>query len=482
VADGTADGIAPAAATSHAAPLPSGPLLDQLLEAATDAIWMRDPDGVFQVANDATCSIMGRTRDRIIGHSVAEIWGDEIAAQLAEQTRQIFASGVPQTVEEEMLHAGLGERRIYLSNKVPVYGPDRQPLGILGISRDITERKRNELALQESEARLALQLAEMNALYEAAPLGLAFFDREYRYLRINDVLAEINGVPASQHIGRSIREVLPANAPHVEPVIDRIFATGEAIGDFEVTGETHQQPGVMRHWLTGFYPVTGSSGDVEAVGAWVVEISERKAAEQREALLAREVDHRAKNLLAIVQSIVQLTKAGDADELKEGIIGRIQSLARAHSLLADTRWDGAQLGQIVREELAPYLGSHGAGTTVDGPPLLLRPVAAQGLAMVLHELATNAAKYGALSRPGGQLTVQWVRADGVLELCWEEQGGPAVEPPRSSGFGSRIIRATIEGQLHGRLQQEWRSKGLLCVIRIPAAEVGATVAPENFQP
>ena len=305
---------------------------------------------------------------------------------------------------------------------------------------------------------------------KSAPIGLAFFDREYRYLRINEELAAINGVPAADHLGRTIREVLPENAPTVEPAIDRVFATGEAVRDLEVSGETPHRPGVVRHWLTGFYPVKGESGEVQAVGAWVVEISERKAAEQREVLLAREVDHRAKNLLAVVQSVVQLTHASEPEELKQGIVGRIQALARAHSLLADARWDGAQLSDLVREELAPYLDGSGTRVTLEGPEMLLRPAAAQSLAMVLHELVTNAVKYGALSTDAGHLSVQWERVDAMLELRWVEHDGPPVVAPRTSGFGSKIMRASIERQLHGSIDQQWLAAGLSCIIRIPAAE------------
>ena len=104
---------------------------------------------------------------------------------------------------------------------------------------------------------LAQQVAELNALYESAPIGLAFFDRDYRYVRINRELASINGLSVEDHDGRTLRDILPVNAPQIESVIDKVFATGEAVRDLEVTGETPQQPGVERHWLTGFYPVAG---------------------------------------------------------------------------------------------------------------------------------------------------------------------------------------------------------------------------------
>ena len=446
-------------------------LLNQLLGAAKDAIWMRDAAGIFRVANPAACAIMGGAPADIIGRSVTDIWGPEIGSRLMKETEELFEKRQPITVEEQMLDRASDRTITFLSNKVPLFAANGARIGILGISRDISDRKAAENELRESQVRLASQLAEVNALYESAPIGLAFFDREYRYMRINDELAAINGVPAQAHIGRTIREILPRNAPSVEPLIDKVFATGKAVRDVEVSGETPQQPGVTRHWLTGLYPVNDVAGVVEAVGIWVVEISERKAAEQRELLLAREVDHRAKNLLAVVQSVVQLTQAANADELKAGIVGRIQSLARAHSLLAESRWDGAELDSLVREELAPYLNRSNERVTIDGQPFFLRPAAAQSIALVLHELATNAVKYGALSSPAGKLHVAWRReADGMIEIGWDESGGPPVVEPQTSGFGSKIIRASIERQLRGAVQYRWRAEGLHCVMRLPAVE------------
>ena len=233
-------------------------------------------------------------------------------------------------------------------------------------------------------------------------------------------------------------------------------------------------PASDRHWLTGLYPVKDTDGNVEAVGIWVIEISDRKRSEERETLLAREVDHRAKNLLAVVQSVVQLTRASEPAELKAAIVGRIQALARAHSLLAESRWDGAQLGDLVREELAPYFGASEGQVTVEGPPIFLRPAAAQSLAIVLHELATNAAKYGALSSGDGRLRVSWTPIDGDVELVWDESGSAKVTAPKSSGFGSKIIEASVKRQLHGKLSQEWRREGLLCKIRIAALEASGS--------
>ena len=449
-------------------------LLNQLLEAASDAIWMRDLEGVFRVANPAACKVMGGDRNQIVGRSMYEVWGVDVARHLAAEAEDIVRSGQGISVEEEMYDSGRGGPTVFLSNKVPIYSAAGDPIGILGVSRDITNRKHTEVELRESRTRLAEQLAELNALYESAPIGLGFFDREYRYVRINDELAAINGVPAEQHLGRTIREVLSDNAPPVEPVIDRVFATGDSVR-FETSGQTPQQPGVIRHWLAGFYPVKNIDGEVQAVGAWVIEISDRKAAEQREHLLAREVDHRAKNLLAVVQSVVQLTRADSTEDLKAAVLGRIRSLANAHALLADSRWDGVELSHLVAEELEPFSGGKMQQATFDGPPVLLRPSAAQSLALVLHELATNAAKYGALSTADGRLDVCWTLTDNPrsLILNWSEQASAAVSQPSREGFGTRIVATSVERQLRGKLYQEWTDHGLQCRIEFPLENVAA---------
>ena len=438
-----------------------------VIETANEGIWLIDCEGRTTFANARMARMLGRTPEEMTGMHPREVLVEDDLPRGVEVIRKTLG-GEPQEFEVRFRRSD-GSIIPVLAGSAPIREPRGAVVGAVATFSDLTAHKKTEDDLRASQALLAQQLSELNALYASAPIGLGFFSRDYRYLRINDELAAINGVPAADHIGRTIRDVLSDSAPPVEPVIDQVFASGEAVR-LETSGETPQQPGVLRHWLTGFYPVKDSAGAVQAVGAWVVEISERKAAEQREVLLAREVDHRAKNLLAVVQSVVQLTRASDPVELKEAILGRIQALARAHSLLANSRWDGAQLGDLVREELAPYLDGAGARVTAEGPLILLRPAAAQSVAMVLHELATNAAKYGALSRQAGRLNIAWRRDGEWLELAWIEQGGPSVEPPETSGFGSRIMRATIERQLHGKLDQQWPKDGLRCTIRISAAE------------
>jgi two-component sensor histidine kinase len=198
-----------------------------------------------------------------------------------------------------------------------------------------------------------------------------------------------------------------------------------------------------------------------------MDITERKEAEERQALLAREVDHRAKNAMAIVQSIVRLTKANSISEYGAVIEGRLKALSRAHALLSDSRWQGAEFAKLVDEELAPFRSADADRIRVAGPKVLLNPTTAQTLALALHELATNAVKYGALSRASGNLELKWDIEPDTIVLNWRERGGPAVREPQSTGFGTRIITGSIERQLGGKATFDWHSDGLSCALRVP---------------
>lgn len=211
------------------------------------------------------------------------------------------------------------------------------------------------------------------------------------------------------------------------------------------------------------------------------DITERREAEERRDLLTKEVNHRARNTLAIVQAILRLTRAEDAAGYARLIEGRIAALARAQSLLAAERWTGAPLGTLLAEELTPFGGAEEARTAadariaLDGPPLRLRAEVVQPLGMVVHELATNAAKHGALSTPAGRVAVTW-QADeqsGLLNIRWAETGGPPPSFPMTRGVGSRVIEATVTGQLGGSVERRWPTEGLVCDIALPLARMRA---------
>jgi two-component sensor histidine kinase len=210
--------------------------------------------------------------------------------------------------------------------------------------------------------------------------------------------------------------------------------------------------------------------------------AELRQSEERSKLLAAEVDHRAKNMLALVQVLLRQTRASTIDAYARAAQGRVAALARAHTLLSQSRWAGAELSRLVEEETAPYRRSGVTRVGIAGPSVLLEPSVAQALAMVLHELATNAAKYGALSVPGGEVRVQWsVDRAGRLVLRWTESNGPPVQPPTRSGLGSQVIERSVRDQLDGAVQLDWPVDGLVCAISIPAGRLQLAAAEKTLR-
>jgi len=243
----------------------------------------------------------------------------------------------------------------------------------------------------------------------------------------------------------------------LRPNGDVRWCTGTAAANFDETGRLV--------WLSG---VTS-------------DITERKRAEERQILLAEEVDHRARNVVAVVQSIMRLTRAESIDDYIGALDGRIGALSNAHRLLAGSRWEGADLTRLVEEEFAPYRASGNERVRAQGPIVLLPPATAQTIALALHELATNAAKYGALSVDAGYVELIWRTEPGKLELVWTESCGPQITPPERRGYGSRAIVAGIERQLGGLVHFDWRPEGLRCTLGVPH-EASADSSKRAFKP
>ena len=221
-------------------------------------------------------------------------------------------------------------------------------------------------------------------------------------------------------------------------------------------------------WLSlkGQSIFTDSDTCTRIVGT-AVDISARKRAEEYQVLLAREVDHRAKNALAVVQSIIQLTRAPTVEAYVKAIDGRVKALNRVHTLLSEARWQSAGLRRIVHDELAPFSAEWPGRIVVDGADVSLQPTSAQCLALVFHELATNSAKYGALSAPRGNVRVSWSNRHDKFSILWEEHGGPVVSPPATNGFGLTVVCASVESQLRGKVALDWRPGGLICQFTLP---------------
>jgi PAS domain S-box-containing protein len=221
------------------------------------------------------------------------------------------------------------------------------------------------------------------------------------------------------------------------------------------------------------YPTPLHSPLGELVGGvnMLVDITHRKADESAQMkslqLLAREVDHRANNMLATIQALARMTRADTIDSYVAKLLGRISAVSRAHTLLAETRWRSADLRRILEEETAVVDG--GERVRLDGPDVALRSEVAQSLAMVIHELTTNATKYGALSTGVGRVNVTWsVQPDDIV-VVWTECDGPVISTSPRANLGIKLIESAVKGQLNGNIVFDWCAEGLNCTIKLPGA-------------
>jgi two-component sensor histidine kinase/DNA-binding response OmpR family regulator len=238
-------------------------------------------------------------------------------------------------------------------------------------------------------------------------------------------------------------------------------------------GQTHQtefrvlRPNGEVRWCIGSAAASrDSEGRIVRMSGVTVDITDRKEAEERQALLSREIDHRARNALSVAQSIMRLSRGKTRRDYVAVVEGRIGSLARTHDLLSKSRWIGADLRTIVNDELAPYRDGNGKITT-SGPNITLPPATAQILALAFHELATNAAKYGALSSISGCVRLAWQLQHGTLIVTWAESLGSPVRPPTRQGYGVKMISTSVERQLGGHARFDWRPEGLHCTLTLP---------------
>jgi PAS domain S-box-containing protein len=331
------------------------------------------------------------------------------------------------------------------------------------VTRRTAELEASTAQLTESEQRRSLALV-------AGQMGSWDWDRLNGDCLWDEGQCRIFGVdPASfvvtaEHVKALIH---PDDWPRLQYAMDQLF--------FEC--KSHQtefrvrQPNGEVRWCHGTAaPSMDASGRIVRLSGVTVDITERKESELRQVLLAREVDHRAKNALAIVQSIVRLTRAESIAAYVAAVEGRITALSRAHAVLSHSRWQGADLAGLVEEELAPYRSDREDRIAADGPAVSLQPASAQTLTLALHELATNAVKYGALSAMAGRLKVSWELKPSTLVVHWEESGGPRARKPTRLGFGTRIIVASVEGQLGGQVKFQWGDGGLHCILTIPRGE------------
>lgn len=347
-----------------------------------------------------------------------------------------------------------------------------------GLHVDVTPLRTTEMALAESDARLRLAQEAMGiGAWEwqslAQPLRcsskaleLFGFDPASGPLRLHDILARIHPEDRTT-MAAAMRDMRASGTLQVEVRLDQPRAMG----------------GDVSRWIAlRARRVSSRRLRAPRLMGVVYDVTDRKRQEELMLLMAHEVEHRAKNALTVVASLLRTTRADSAEELAKVMGGRVRALGQTMALLGKQRWTGADLRDIVENELRPF----GAGQTadaathhiiIDGPALRIGVAAAQPLSMALHELTTNAAKYGALSVPDGRLTVRWTLAQGEVQIRWQEQGGPVIpDAPVARGFGSRLMSIVFEGQIGGRIDKRWEDEGLVCDMILPASAVADSSA------
>ena len=379
---------------------------------------------------------------------------DRVRAEAAESVRTLS-----RLETEYRIRLPDGSVRTVLSINHMIAGADGSAERAIGVFGDITERSRAEDALRAERDRLY-------ALFEHAPgLVAVAHGPDHVFALANQAYRELVG--GRELVGRPVRDALPEliDQGFVE-LLDRVYRTGEPFIGHAMPTRVGRSDPQERFFDFVYQPIFESDGAVSGIFAQGFDVTERVLFQSQQKLLLDELNHRVKNNLATVQSIAYQTArhAPDLPTFRKTFDQRLVALSRTHDVLTAEAWESADLRAVLEAELGPYGESR---VRLQGPPVRLSPQQALALGLVVHELATNAAKYGALNgEDGGCVRITWSDGDGRLVLLWNETDGPAVTPPEHRGFGSRLIQRGVQ-ELGGEVVKDWRPEGLDCRIEIP---------------
>ncbi|MBK1657509.1 sensor histidine kinase [Paracraurococcus ruber] len=435
------------------------------------AVILRDADGTIRHWSAGCERLFGFTAAEAIGRRAHELLGTRFPDGGRRGAQEALA--VRGEWQGELRHRRPGGDSVVVAAHWILRREGGTRGSVVEVHADATALKAAEAALRAGEARLRLA-------QEVAGIGTWEWNPEadsFLWSPEHSALIGSPGAAPPASLEGFLALVHPDDRSQVRAAAWRALESGEYEAEFRIL-RPGRDGGEDVRWLLGRgRRLPGPAGRVGPILGVHMDFTARKEAEERQSLLMREVDHRAKNALAVVQAVLRLTRAETAQEFGRAIEGRVAALARAQTLLTESRWMGADLTAMLRGELDPFLGSAGSTrVALSGPALSVSPMAAQPLSMTLHELATNSAKYGSLSAPGGALELTWTLDPGAdrLRLRWAEFGGPPLAgAPAGRGFGSRVIRTTIHDQLGGEVAMDWQPAGLVCLIDLPLSRVVA---------
>ncbi|WP_137045171.1 HWE histidine kinase domain-containing protein [Pseudolabrys sp. FHR47] len=341
------------------------------------------------------------------------------------------------------------------------------------------------------EAQVNAQAIELNLLrarfarYETALRGSQVVvytqDRSLRYTSISQPML---GHSIADLLGRADEDVLPES---VRESVLAIKREAVSTGQSQRLEFSLEEGGALRWYDLHIEALRNDAGDIVGITCASVDVTERKEGEAHLRLLLRELTHRSKNLLAVIQAMARQTArhAGSIDSFLTQFAARLQALAASHDLLIRESWYGASLNELVRSQLSGYLDGVAQRISIEGPDITLKPEAAQNLGLALHELSANAVRFGALSIPDGQVSIEWRRDDAPnapVEFFWRETQGPRVKPRRKRGFGTMVIETNLTRALDAKIDMIFDPDGLRCQVEIPASQVIKTLDRNGTSP
>jgi two-component system CheB/CheR fusion protein len=412
-----------------------------------------------------------------IGRPIVHVRPNLESDTLQEDAERVLRTLAP--IEHPVRSTRDGTR--YIMRMLPYRTADNVISGVVITFTDVTRIAEAEARIQQLAADLRSRVSELETLLDLVPVGVMVVENGAdggalinthgaRLLGANEVHKGLTPlrVPLRLYSG-------DAEVPGDEQPLQRVARTGDPISGW--LGRLIDRTGQAVHVMISATPLFADGGGVRGAIAAMVDVSEHKQAEERQQVLLYELQHRVKNILTTITSLAtrMSRRHQTVDSFHEAFLSRIAAMGRVHDLLTGGIWSGAAMGPLIDAVVQPYVSVSGANVTMSGGELRLRSTAATTLGMVLYELATNAAKYGAWSGRGGSVEIGWKRfrpegGDGdMIELTWAEHGDVKPERPHAAGFGTTFIVRSIEYELRGKAALDFTPDGLRCTIGFPAA-------------
>jgi PAS domain S-box-containing protein len=422
------------------------------------------PDGRWLRVNGTLCRILGYRVDELLTKSFQDVtYPDDLAADLAKV--ELIREGKIDSYDAEARYLRKDGAIIWGRKTVGcVRKGDKSIDYFVSVIEDISSRKQAEKELRENEERFRSSLLH-------SPLPISLFDEREQILAISQSWLEQSGY-SREELPRLEDWTIRAYGERSGEELERlrqmtIISTEPEARSAELM--IHTKDGRERFWSFVFSPLAIQSDGRRLFVCVAQDVTDQKAHEEQIHLLMSEINHRAKNMLSLVQAIARQTAAREPEDFIERFTERIQALAANQDLLVRNEWQGVDVEDLVRAQLAHFADLVGSRIAVHGPKLHLNAAAAQAIGLALHELATNAGKYGALSVDAGRVDVGWRLDSDIFAMSWTERKGPPVSQPKRRGFGSTVVDSMVKQTVNGEVQLGYIPSGVVWNLTCPAA-------------